>query len=97
MAFDSRKLLKTLTAGQGSILVPHIEAFLQRGKFPEKWHIEIRNEKPYDGYFHPSSDAFASPADLYLKQKGLLIPRPISSALRKTFDCGHMWHGYLQS
>jgi hypothetical protein len=97
MAFDSKKLLKTLTAGRGSILVPHIEAYQQRAKFPPKWDIEIRNDKQPDGHFHPSSDAFAHPTDLYLARKGKIIPRPISPALRRTFDCGHMWHGYLQA
>lgn len=97
MAFDSKKLLKTLTAGRGSILVPHIEQYQYRGKFPETWQIEIRNSKPHDGFFHPSSDAFAPPSVLYQSMRGMLIhPRP-SPALRRTFDCGHMWHGYLQA
>ena len=95
--FDSKKLLRTLTVGRGSILVPHIEAYQQRGKFPEKWEIEIRNVKKDDGHFHPSSDAFMPPRDLWLKMQGRLIGKPISPALRRTFDCGHMWHGYLQS
>jgi hypothetical protein len=97
VAFDSRKLLKTLTAGQGSILVPHIEAYQSRGKFPEKWDIEIRNYKKGDKYFHPSSHCFTPPLELWQQMKGMAPREKISPALRRTFDCGHMWHGYLQS
>lgn len=96
MAFDSKKLLKTLTAGHGTILVPHINAYQARANFPAVWNIEIRNQKPEDGHFHPSSDAFAPPLDLWKAKKGLLLRSPITPALRRTFDCGHMWHGYLQ-
>jgi hypothetical protein len=94
---DSKKLLRTLTVGRGSILVPHIEAYQQRGKYPPKWDIEIRNYKPSDGYFHPSSDAFTPPRQLWLKMQGRLIQPKVTPALRRTFDCGHMWHGYLQA
>jgi hypothetical protein len=94
---DKKKLLKPLTAGRGSILAPHIEAYQRRAKFPKTWQIEIRNEKPHDGYFHPSSDAFSHPKDLYRDMKGLTLPGVIPPALRRTFDCGHMWHGYLQA
>jgi hypothetical protein len=97
MPFDPKKLMKSLTAGHGAILAPHIEAYQQRAKFPETWQIEVRNSKPWDGHFHPSSDAFTPPVDLWLAHKGLIIPRPITPALRRTFDCGHMWHGYIQS
>jgi hypothetical protein len=96
MAVDPKKLLRTLTVGRGSILVPHIEAYQQRAKFPDEWHITIRNHKEGDGYFHPSSDAFTPPRTLWLQMQGRIISSPISPALRRTFDCGHMWHGYLQ-
>jgi len=96
--FDSKKLLKTLTAGQGSILVPHIESHLtKRENFPEKWVIEIPNFKKGDGYYHPSGDCFTSPTDLWKKKKGLLLHKPVNAALQRTFDCGHMWHGYIQN
>ena len=97
MPFDSKKLMRSLTAGHGAILVPHIEAYQQRAKFPDKWYIEVRNDRQPDPHFHPSTDCFSSPHDLWLYRKGRLIPRPISPALRRTFDCGHMWHGYLQA
>ena len=95
--FDSKKLLKTLTAGQGSILVPHIDRYLLEGKFPREWNITIPNFRESDPYFHPSGDCFLTPTDLWKKRKGLLIPKPINAALRRTFDCGHMWHGYIQN
>lgn len=94
--FDSKKLMKSLTAGHGAILVPHIEAYQQRAKFPDVWNVEIRNTREKDTHFHPSGDCYAKPIDLWLARKGRLIGRPISPALRRTFDCGHMWHGYLQ-
>lgn len=94
---DKKKLLKSLTASRGSILVPHIEAYQRRAKFPERWEIEIRNFKASDGHFHPSGDCFTPPRDLWFQKKGMIIPSPISPALRRTFDCGHMWHGYIQA
>ena len=95
-SMDSKKLRKTMTAGQGAILVPLIEAYQQKAKFPAEWTIKIRNEKENDGYYHPSSDAFTDVHDLWLAKQGRLAPRPISPALRRTFDVGHMVHGYLQ-
>jgi hypothetical protein len=94
---DKKKLLKTLTAGRGAILVPHIEAYQARGKFPETWDIEIRNYKESDKHFHPSSHCFAYPRDIWLAMQDRLIYPKVTPALRRTFDCGHMWHGYLQA
>jgi hypothetical protein len=34
---------------------------------------------------------------LWREKKRLVIPEKITPALRRTFDCGHMWHGYLQA
>lgn len=80
----------------GAILIPHIEAFLAAGKFPKTWDVTIPNLKEKDDFYHPSSHCFMSPLDLWSYRKGQLAGRPISSALRKTFDCGHMWHGYIE-
>lgn len=95
--FDSKKLLRTLSVGRGTILVPHIESYQSRGKFPPTWQIEIRNEKVSDGYYHPSSHALTPVKRLWQEKKGLILPEKITPSLRRTFDCGHMWHGYLQS
>ena len=38
---DASKLLKTLGIGQGNILAPHIDMYLQDGNFPRQWTIEI--------------------------------------------------------
>jgi hypothetical protein len=89
------KLLKNLVADSGSLLVPHIDAYLARGKFPETWDIEIRNYKPEDPHFHPSSHCYVEPKQLYRMMMKLDPKEPINSGLRKTFDCGHMWHGYV--
>lgn len=86
-----------MTAGHGAILVPLIEAYQQKAKFPPTWEITVRNEKPSDGHFHPSSDAFTDVHTLWLDKKGMLARSPISPSLRRTFDVGHMVHGYLQN
>lgn len=94
---DQKSILRTLTISHGAVLVPYIDSYLAAAKFPEEWHITIPNTKKDDGHFHPSSDAFASPRDLYLKHKQVTSSYPINAALRKTFDCGHMWHGYVEN
>lgn len=86
-----------MMAGRGAILVPLIDAYQARAKFPPEWDIRVRNFKEDDGHFHPSSDAFTSTHDLWLGKQGRLVRSPISPALRRTFDIGHMIHGYLQS
>lgn len=89
--------MRTLTVGSGTILVPHIDAYQSRGKFPPTWTITIENEKEVDNHFHPSSDCFTDSEVLFREKKGQLMRRPISAALRRTFDCGHMWHRYIQN
>lgn len=93
---DQKSLLRTLTINYDQILVPYINAYQAAGKFPKEWTITIPNFKESDGHFHPSSHCFASPRDLYLDIKGLTSKPKPSAALRRTFDCGHMWHGYLE-
>lgn len=34
---------------------------------------------------------------LYKEKTGQIKRRPISASLRRTFDAGHMWHGYIQN
>jgi hypothetical protein len=94
---DSKKLLRTLTVNRGSILAPLIDSYQARGKFPDKWEIEIRNTREPDSHFHPSGDCYTDPRHLYLEKTGQIKPQRISSALRRTFDVGHMWHGYIQA
>lgn len=52
-------------------IVPHLErALVKRGRqaWPERYVITVRNdERVFDGYFHPSSDAAAEPLFLYYK------------------------------
>lgn len=97
MSVPMGSLLRTLTVNNGALLVPHIEAYQAAGKFPNTWDIQIVNYKPKDDYWHPSSHCFMAPIDLWRYRKGQLPPRPITPALRRTFDVGHMWHGYLQA
>jgi len=95
--FDSKKLRKTMMSGRGSILAPHIENYQWKAKFPKTWTVEVRNDKLPDGHFHPSSHSFMPPSMLVQDMRGMLIHTRPSPALRRTFDCGHMWHGYLQN
>ena len=90
------KLLRRLTVNHGALLIPHIEAYQTAGKFPPTWNIQIENFKEKDDHFHPSSHCFLPPIDLWRQRKGLASYPPITSALRRTFDVGHMWHGYLE-
>jgi hypothetical protein len=94
---DSKKLLRTLTVNRGTILAPLIDQYQARNKFPDKWEIEIRNDKEWDPHFHPSGDSYTDPRTLYLDKTGQLKPRLVSPSLRRTFDVGHMWHGYIQN
>jgi hypothetical protein len=95
--FNSAKLLKTLTSSKGSMLPPHIDRYLAAGKFPRQWVVTINNFREKDDYFHPSGDCYAEPIDLWRVRKGVAPSYPITASLRRTFDVGHMWHGYLQN
>lgn len=87
--------------GRGTILVPHIDAYLERGVFPDTWEITIKNKKEAREYgdakirFSAGSDALLSVTDLYKKIKGEAQVEKVSAGLRRTFDCGTMWHEYL--
>jgi hypothetical protein len=96
MGFKAEKLVRKLITGDR--LTPHINMYQDRGKFPPTWNIEIRNDKPVDKYFHPSGDCYLPLRELYFhKHPDYKLDRaPVSYALRRVFDCGHMWHGYLQ-
>lgn len=94
---DQKALLRTLTINYGQILVPYIDSYQAAAKFPKEWNITIPNTKESDGCFHPSSHCFMKPRDIYLDMKGTVTKPKPSAALRRTFDCGHMWHGYIES
>lgn len=90
------KLLKKLS--DGSILASRIEMYQNKGEFPDKWIIEIENDrrKEPDQCFHPSGDCLASEEELYKRLTGKESKR-ISAGLRRVFDCGHFWHAYYQN
>lgn len=81
---------------EGYILAPLISSYQDKGDFPERWMIEIRNTKGKDHYFHPSGDCYETIENLYLKLTDQLETKPIGHPLRRVFDCGHFWHGYYQ-
>jgi hypothetical protein len=95
MATDFGKLVKSLGVGQGAVLAPHIDIFLEDnpGFSPT---IKVGGEKIDDGFFHPSGHALLDEEALY---KNRLYPEreKVSALEKKTFDCGHMWHAYIQA
>jgi hypothetical protein len=101
MPIDTKKLSRSLMLGRGAILTPHIDAYLERGKFPPEWNITIHNDKASRDYgdakirFSAGSDALPAASELYKKVTGRLIPEKIGAQTRRTFDCGTMWHEYL--
>lgn len=93
---DQKSLLRTLTIGIDSVLVPYIDRYLAQGSFPDELHMTLERNKAPDPYFHPSGDCFTPPRNLYLQKTGVETHAKPGAALRKTFDCGHLWHMYLQ-
>jgi hypothetical protein len=89
--------MRTLTVGRGAILSPLIDEYQRREKFPPYWTVTIHNEKEWDEHFHPSSDVFTDPEMLFLEKTQTFKRRPISANLRRTFDVGHLFHGYIES
>jgi hypothetical protein len=52
--------------------------------------------KTGDNAWHPSGDCTLSPRELFDKATGAVEKDSIGGGLRKTFQVGHFWHGYLQ-
>jgi len=52
--------------------------------------------KTGDNAWHPSGDCTPSARELFDKATGATKREPIGGGLRKTFQVGHFWHGYLQ-
>ena len=75
-------------------LVMHLEkAIDQAGDF--SWTYTY-DPKKGDNAWHPSGDCTPSLRELFDKATGVNEREPISGGLRKTFQVGHFWHGYLQ-
>jgi len=92
---DFSKLVKTIGAGRGHILAPHIDMFLeQHNEFAPT--VTVGGIKVDDGHFHPSGHCLMDEEALYQDRLGAQH-RSITAAQKKTFDCGHMWHGYIQA
>lgn len=81
------------TIAQGNKLVPHLDRCIGEGDF--EWTFDYK-PKEGDDAWHPSGDCTPSLNELYLKAKGELVERPISTSLYKTFMVGHFWHAYIQ-
>lgn len=78
------------------ILVPHINNYLARADFPDKFDVEIRTSKEPDDAFHPSSDCYPCECELYAKFSGQAEKQVLTSTSHKNFFVGHFWHGLLQ-
>lgn len=75
-------------------LAIHIDrAIEEAGDF--EWTYE-HTAKKGDNAWHPSGDCTLTPRELFDKATGVEEKQPIGAGLRKTFQVGHFWHGYLQ-
>lgn len=75
-------------------LAVHLDRVIeQNGDFEWTYKYE---PKTGDNAWHPSGDCTPSPRELFDKAIGATERQPISGGLRKTFQVGHFWHGYLQ-
>lgn len=75
-------------------LAVHIDrAIEQTGDF--EWDYKYEPKKG-DNAWHPSGDCTLTPRELFDKAIGATESDPIGAGLRKTFQVGHFWHGYLQ-
>jgi len=99
---DTTKLIKSLST-KSYMLIPHIDSYLAKGEFPDKWNLTIINKKEKREYgeadirFSPSSDTMLSVEELVKKHTDKKPPELVTAAMRRTFDCGTMWHEYLQN
>jgi hypothetical protein len=75
-------------------LAVHLDRIIeQKGDF--EWTYNYESKKG-DNAWHPSGDCTLSPRELFDKATGATERDPIGAGLRKTFQVGHFWHGYLQ-
>lgn len=85
---------------QKRILVPHINRYLELGKFPESWKLEITPNRGPDSFFpsfHPSGDCTPCVKQLYAKLKGFLPDDKLAASSQKNFAVGNFWHIWLQT
>ena len=60
------RTLSTITRDE--IITPYIEQAIINSSWPEEYPVKVYNkERVWDGYFHPSSDAYAGEYLLYCK------------------------------
>lgn len=75
-------------------LAVHIDRAIESaGDFEWTYNHEA---KKGDDAWHPSGDCTLTPRELFDKACGKEERDPIGAGLRKTFQVGHFWHGYLQ-
>jgi len=90
------------TISRGELVTPYIEQAIVQANWPEEYPVKVYNkERVWDGYFHPSSDAYAGEILLYCKfnpeLQGGLLPEIISPSLAMTFQVGSALHAIVQS
>lgn len=75
-------------------LAVHLDRILEeKGDFAWTYKYE---PKGGDDAWHPSGDCTPTPRELFNKAIGATDSDSIGAGLRKTFQVGHFWHGYLQ-
>lgn len=99
---EANKLVKSLSS-KSFLLTPHIERYLASGNFPDEWNLVIRNKKEKRDYgeadirFSPSSDTVSTVEEIVKRHATAYAEEPLTAAMRITFDCGSMWHEYLEN
>lgn len=81
---------------QKNLLTPHINAYLEKGVFPDEWVLKIKPNKPKDDAFHPSGDCLLCRCALY-KKFTVGDGRKLDSTSHKNFNVGHFWHLWLDA
>ena len=94
------RTLSTITRDE--IVTPYIEQAIINSSWPEEYPVKVYNkERVWDGYFHPSTDAYAGEYFLYCKfhpeLQGKLEKGYISPTLAMTFQVGSAMHAIVQS
>lgn len=90
------------TISRGELITPYIEQAVMTNNWPSEYPVKVYNkERVWDGYFHPSSDAYAGEMLLFCKfspkyREGLL-PEVITPSLAMTFQVGSALHAIVQS
>lgn len=97
MAAEFRRFVRDINAGK--ILIPAIRAELSNPKFKGfTVPVEGWSSRPYDGWFHPSSQSTWTARQLYyyLVRPDMFEPEPPSALFVLAVTQGKFWHEFIQ-